>query len=72
MNEEVINVCVCVCVCNRIASKETAVLHDSQFLAYDLLMIIYIFTNPSAEAEYDTRSIFTRSLTGLNSEFSFS
>ena len=33
---------------------------------------IYIFTNPSAQAGYDTRSIFKRSLTGLNSEFSFS
>ena len=33
---------------------------------------IYIFTNPSAPAGYDTRSIFKRSLTGLNSEFSFS
>ena len=31
-----------------------------------------IFTNPSAQAGYDTRSIFKRSLTGLNSEFSFS
>ena len=31
-----------------------------------------IFTNPSARAGYDTRSIFKRSLTGLNSEFSFS
>ena len=29
-------------------------------------------TNPSARAGYDTRSIFKRSLTGLNSEFSFS
>ena len=27
---------------------------------------------PSAQAGYDTRSIFKRSLTGLNSEFSFS
>ena len=33
---------------------------------------IFIFTNPSARAGYDTRSIFKRSLTGLNSEFSFS
>ena len=33
---------------------------------------LIIFTNPSALAEYDTRSIFKRSLTGLNSEFSFS
>ena len=28
--------------------------------------------NPSARAGYDTRPIFKRSLTGLNSEFSFS
>ena len=35
-------------------------------------MIEIIFTNPSARAGYDTRSIFKRSLTGLNSEFSFS
>ena len=28
-----------------------------------------LFTNPSARAGYDTRSIFKRSLTGLNSEF---
>ena len=33
---------------------------------------IYIYTNPSTRAGYDTRSIFKRSLTGLNSEFSFS
>ena len=31
-----------------------------------------IFTNPSARAGYDTRSIFKRSVTGLNSDFSFS
>ena len=31
-----------------------------------------IFTNPSARAGYDKRSIFKGSLTGLNSEFSFS
>ena len=31
-----------------------------------------IFTNPSARAGYDTRSIFKRSLTCLNSEYSFS
>ncbi len=33
---------------------------------------LILFTNPSARAGYDTRSIFKRSLTGLNSEFSFS
>ena len=33
---------------------------------------VVLFTNPSALAGYDTRSIFKQSLTGLNSEFSFS
>ena len=33
---------------------------------------ITIFTNPFTRAGYDTRSIFKRSLTGLNLEFSFS
>ena len=33
---------------------------------------VILFTNPSAQAGYDTRSIFKQSLTGLNSEFSFS
>ena len=33
---------------------------------------LYIYSpNPSTRAGYDTRSIFKRSLTGLNSEFSF-
>ena len=32
---------------------------------------LILFTNPSARAGYDTRSIFKRSLTGFNSEFSF-
>ena len=36
------------------------------------LICLILFTNPSAWAGYDTRSIFKRSLTGLNSEFSFS
>ena len=36
------------------------------------LYFLIIFTNPSARAGYDTKSIFKRSLTGLNSEFSFS
>ena len=31
-----------------------------------------MFTNPTARAGYDTRSIFKWSLTGLNSEYSFS
>ena len=36
------------------------------------IWFVFIFTNPSAQAGYDTRSIFKWSLTGLNSEFSFS
>ena len=35
-------------------------------------LTITIFTNPSARAGYDTRSIFKWGLTGLISEFSFS
>ena len=38
---------------------------------YFYFIYIIIFNNPSAQAGYDTRSIFKRSLTGLNSEFSF-
>ena len=34
-----------------------------------IYIYIYIFTNPSARAGYDTRSIFRWSLSGLNSEF---
>ena len=37
-----------------------------------ITLALILFTNPSARAGYDTRSIFKRSLTGLNSEFSFS
>ena len=37
---------------------------------HDIYLSIY--PNPSARAEYDIRSIFKRSLTGLNSVFSFS
>ena len=37
-----------------------------------ILFNLYIFTNPSARAGYDTRSVFKWSSTGLNSEFSFS
>ena len=42
-------------------------------LLHALSSILFtIFTNPSARAEYDTRSIFKWSLTGFNPEFSFS
>ena len=36
------------------------------------LILFFIFTNPSARLGYDTRSISKRSLTVLNSDFSFS
>ena len=39
---------------------------------FDPLSLLPIFTNPSAWAGYDTRSIFKWSSTGLNLEFSFS
>ena len=53
----------------------------SDFYMMDSLLIavyvfsrrmLIIFTHSSARAGYDTRSFFKRSLTGLNSEFSFS
>ena len=40
--------------------------------AYIQLIVSPYLPNPSAQAGYDTRSIFKQSLTGLNSEFSFS
>ena len=39
---------------------------------YGPIQQVILFTNPSAQVGYDTRSIFKRSLKGLNSEFSFS
>ena len=50
--------------------KYVGLLNGHSLLFVNFLYII--FTNPSARAGYDTRSIFKRSLTGLNSEFSFS
>ena len=46
-------------------------LNDHHVYIY-IYIYIYIFTNPSPRAGYDMRSIFKQSLTGLNSEFSFS
>ena len=43
-----------------------------QLIIIIIIINIIIIPNPSARARYDTRSIFKRSLTGLNSEFSFS
>ena len=44
----------------------------SSFINMIALSTCPTYPNPSARAGYDTRSIFKRSLTGLNSEFSFS
>ena len=44
----------------------------SRILRGGTAQVFILFTNPSARVGYDTRSIFKRSLTGLNSEFSFS
>ena len=51
-------------------SEETniLILADSWKKPWNMIL----FTNPSALAGYDTRSILKRSLTCLNSEFSFS
>ena len=57
-----------------IGSMYVKVGHSSIILSLsDIHTNIYIiiFTNLSAWAGYDTKSIFKRSLTGLNSEFSF-
>ena len=49
-------------------------LGDTQAYLFYVNSVIgrYYLPNPSARAGYDTRSIFKRSLTGFNSEFSFS
>ena len=54
--------CVCVCVCAREEKRERE--RES--------VCVCLFTDHSARAACDKRSIFKRSLTGLNSKFSFS
>ena len=44
--------------------------NNSNFVRSNFWTYLYL-PNPSARTGYDTRSIFKRSLTGLNSEFSF-
>ena len=69
-------VCVCVCVCVFIYAYFSFALVISAsihcYVNYFDIQVLILFTNPSARAGYDTRSIFKRSLTGFNSEFSFS
>ena len=56
----------------QIQQMADGMLSDRSWLPGFCRKIFIIFTNPSARAGYDTRSIFKRSLTGLNSEYSFS
>ena len=46
--------------------------HHAYYYYYYYYYCCSYLPNPSTRAGYDTRSIFKRSLTGLNSEFSFS
>ena len=52
-----------------IASGHDVIHTPASFPIWSLLLYL---PNPSTRAGYDTRSIFKRSLTGFNSEFSFS
>ena len=58
---------------NRVIYRHQPNLQDIWLQSLSMsFMTVILFTNPSGRAGYDTRSIFKRSLTGLNSEFSFS
>ena len=57
------SVCVCVCVHMRERERE----REREWVC----VFVCVYTYPTARAGCDTRSIFIRSLTGLNSEFSF-
>ena len=60
---------VCVCVCVYLFVCLFVCLFGWLVWFYDISTIVsylILFTNPSARAGYDTRSIFNRSLTGLN------
>ena len=49
----------------------TFAFQTANFILFGFMAYPYL-PNPSAQAGYDTRSIFKQSLTGLNSEISFS
>ena len=57
-----IYVCVCVCVC----------MYVCMWMCMYVCIYIYVYTNSSVRAGYEIRSVLKQSLTGLNSEFSFS
>ena len=69
---------VCTEIMQKSSSHKRSSLMSSSFLLRQCTACLVrldfeiLFTNRSARAGYDTRSIFKRSLTGLNSEFSFS
>ena len=72
-----IYICVCVFIYHHqveLTAQSVLILFLSLSLSLSpsLTLSLIIFTNPSARVGYDTRSIFKRSLTGFNSEFSFS
>ena len=60
--------------CSQQASSMMDPLSSSELASTEMMSSFpsILFTNPSARAGYDTKSIFKWSLTGLNSEFSFS
>ena len=59
--------------CRKIMSWDILACLTFQLYIIDYFLSINPYLpNPSTRAGYDTRSIFKRSLTGLNSEFSFS
>ena len=63
--------CIRLLVCFRVIFPNLLV--EFSFIVLECSVLsVFIFTNPSARAGYDTRSVFKRSLTGLNSDFSFS
>ena len=69
-----------VCAINKSAHTKKSRNLWSTYISFDLFRLDFwwrtdrlsYLPNPSAQAGYDTRSIFKRSLTGFNSEFSFS
>ena len=60
------------CLPLNILKKKQSTVFNLTYIHIYIYTCVVLFTNPSARAGYDTRSIFKRSLTGLNSEFSFS
>ena len=64
--------CACVYVCSYFCVYVCTCVCVYVFLCICRCVCMYLLTNPSTRAGCDTRSMFKWSLTGLNSEFSFS